>query len=323
MRAIRIRQPGGPEALRLEEVPVPTPGPGEALVKIEAAGVNFIDVYHRTGLYPLVTPFIPGQEGAGTVERVSSDVTGLRAGDRVAWGTVMGAYAEYATTPAERLVIVPDGVTPRQAAAAMVQGMTAHYLARSVFPLGGGSTCVVHAAAGGVGLLLVQIARLCGARVIGTVSTEEKRSLARQAGADVVVLSTGVDIAAAAREFTRGRGVDVVFDGVGKSTFEASLKCLRPRGMLVSYGNASGPVPPIEPLLLGRGGSLFLTRPTLAHYIADRAELELRAGEVLGWVRDGQLALRIHREYPLEGAAEAHRDLESRRTAGKLLLVPS
>jgi NADPH2:quinone reductase len=322
MRAIRLHRPGGPEALTLDELPVPVPGPGEALVRVEAAGVNFIDVYHRTGLYPMARPFTLGQEGAGTVDAVGSDVTELRAGDRVGWATTMGAYADYAVIPTAKLVPLPDGVAARDAAAVLLQGMTAHYLAKATYPLASGSTCVIHAAAGGVGLLLVQIAKRCGARVIGVVSTDEKGELARAAGTDLVLRYAQEDFVAAARRFAQGEGVDVVYDGVGKDTFETSLKCLRPRGMLVSYGNASGPVPPIEPLLLSRGGSLFLTRPTLAHYVATRTELTQRAADILGWVRSGALAVRIHHAYPLAAAGDAHRELESRRSAGKLLLLP-
>jgi NADPH2:quinone reductase len=308
--------------MKLEEVPVPLPGPKECLVRVEAAGVNFIDVYHRNGLYARRTPFTLGQEGAGVVEEAGSEVAAFVPGDRVAWGTAPGAYAELAVVPEELLVRVGEEVTARQAAAAMVQGMTAHYLARSTFPLQPGHTCLVHAAAGGVGLLLTQVAELSGARIIGTVSTEEKAMLARQAGADDVIVLDGADVVTEVRRLTRGHGVDVVYDGVGKATWEGSIACLRPRGTLVLFGNASGPVPPVDPLALSGAGSLFLTRPRLADYVADRDELEMRAGEVLEWVAGGLLQLRIHREYPLAEAASAHRDLESRASAGKLLLIP-
>lgn len=322
MKAIRIHTPGGPEILRLEDLPAPAPGPGEALVRVAAAGVNFIDVYQRTGFYPLPTPFTLGQEAAGTVEAVGKGVTLVKSGDPVAWAGVMGAYAEAAIVPAERLVAVPDGVTARQAAAAMLQGMTAHYLATSTFPLRSGQVCVVHAAAGGVGLLLCRIAKLRGARVIGTVSTESKAALARAAGADDVVLYSTQDVVTEVKRLTGERGVHVVYDSVGRSTWQASLEVLAPRGMLVLFGQSSGAVPPVDPLLLNRRGSVFLTRPKLGDYTATREELLERAGEVLGWVGAGKLVLHIHREYPLADAAQAHRDLESRGTAGKLLLIP-
>jgi NADPH2:quinone reductase len=323
MKAIRVLRPGGPEVLALEELPVPVPGPGQVLVRVEAAGVNFIDTYQRSGLYPIQTPFTIGQEGAGAVEAVGDGVTAFAPGDRAAWSGPMGAYAEVAVLPADRVVKVPDGVTIRQAAAAMLQGMTAHYLVTTVFPLQHGHTCLVHAAAGGVGRLLCQLARLRGARVIATVGADAKAAIAREAGAsDVINYRATENVAHEVRQLTLGRGVDVVFDGVGAATFEASLAALAPRGMLVTFGNASGPVPAFEPLRLSQRGSLFLTRPRLADYIAARAELEQRAGDVLGWVRSGQLVLRIHREYPLAEAAQAHRDLEGRGTTGKLLLVP-
>ena len=323
MRAIRVHAPGGPEALRLEEVPVPEPAAAEALVRLEAAGVNFIDVYHRSGLYPQPVPFTVGQEGAGTVERVGAGVTTLHPGDRVAFATVMGAYAELIAAPADRLAPVPHAVTAAQAAAAMLQGMTAHYLACTTFPLASNDVCLVHAAAGGVGLLLVQIAKLMGARVIATAGSDAKCGIARDAGADDVLnYTTTRDLAGAVRRLTGGRGVNVVYDGVGAATFEASLDALAPRGMMVTFGNASGPVPPFEPLLLGRKGSLFFTRPRLADYVATRDELLLRSGEVLQWVADGRLRLSISAEYPLAEAARAHMELEGRRTVGKLLLRP-
>jgi NADPH:quinone reductase len=322
MKAIRIDAFGGPEVLRPADLPDPSPGPGQVAVRVEAAGVNFIDVYHRTGLYPNPLPLVPGMEGAGTVEAVGPGVTLFRAGDRVGWTGVLGSYAEAAVLPADRAVALPDGVQTRTAAAVMLQGMTAHYLCTDTYRLEPGRTCLVHAAAGGVGLLLVQMARRRGARVIGTVGTEAKAALAREAGADDVVLYAQEDFHEAVRRLTGGRGVDVVYDSVGKATAERSLDCLVPRGMMVLYGNASGPVPPIDPLALARRGSLFLTRPNLVHYIADRASLEARAGEVLGEVAAGRLTVRVERTFPLAAAAEAHRALEGRQTSGKVLLIP-
>ncbi len=322
MKAIRIHSFGGTEVLRFEEVPDLEPHAGEAIVRVEAAGVNFIDTYHRTGAYKATLPRVLGQEGAGVVESIAPDVTLVGPGDRVAWAVVAGAYAEKAAVPASRLVPIPDGVTTRQAAAAMLQGMTAHYLACSTFPLAPGDTCLVHAAAGGVGLLLVQIARRRGATVLGTVSNADKARLARDAGADRTIDYTTEDFEAVAREHTAGRGVRVVYDSVGRTTFEKSLASLAPRGTLALFGQSSGPVGPIDPQVLAQGGSLYLTRPTLAHYVAGRDELLARAGEVLGWVRDGSLKLRIDRELPLAEAAEAHRALEARRTSGKVLLIP-
>lgn len=324
MQAIRVHTPGGPEALKLEDVPVPEPKAGEALVRIEAAGVNFIDTYHRTGFYPVQTPFTPGSEGAGTVERVGPGTKLVKPGDRVAWAAgALGGYAEFAAVPEARLVPVPKAVSFRDAAAAMLQGMTAQYLATSVFALKQGDTCLVHAAAGGVGLLLVQVARMKGARVIGTVSTEAKAALAREAGAHDVILYLKADVAAEARRLTGGRGVDVVYDGVGKATWDGSIASLRPRGMMALYGQSSGATLSIDPLVLAKNHSLFLTRCVLADYTATREELLERAGEVLKWVREGALKLKIHKEYALAAAAEAHRDLESRTTTGKLLLKPS
>ncbi len=320
MKAIRVHAPGGPEVLRYEEVPEPEPRPGQALVRIEAAGVNFIDVYHRTGLYKTSMPLTLGQEGAGTVLAVAADVRDVAVGDRVAWASVPGGYAEKAALPADRLVPIPEGLDARQAAAAMLQGMTAHYLACSTRPLARGDACLVHAGAGGVGLLLTQIAKMRGARVFTTVSTPEKARLSREAGADEVFDYTKQDFEAEARRATGGRGLDVVYDSVGKTTFEKSLTALAVRGMLVLFGQSSGPVPPIDPQILSRNGSLYLTRPTLGHYVVSRAELLERAGEVLGWVRDGRLKLRIGHEFPLADAAEAHRALEGRKTTGKVLL---
>ena len=322
MRAIRVHEYGGPEVLQLEEVTLPEPGGGEALVTVEAAGVNFIDVYHRTGLYPGALPFTPGMEAAGVVEAVGPGVYEVEVGDRVAYAMERGSYAERAVVPAWKLVRLPEGLDAEAGAAAMLQGMTAHYLTRSTYPLAGGETALVHAAAGGVGLLLVQMAARIGATVIGTVSTEEKARLAREAGADAVILYTEGDFAEEALRLTDGRGVHVVYDSVGQATFDQSLACLRPRGLLALFGQSSGPVPPIEPSVLATGGgSLFLTRPGLAHYLADRGELLERAGDVLHWVATGELRLRIDRTYPLSEAAEAHRALEGRQTAGKVLLA--
>jgi NADPH2:quinone reductase len=322
MKAIRVDECGGPEAMHLEELPLPEPGAGQVRVRLAAAGVNFIDVYQRTGLYPLPCPFTPGLEGAGEVVAIGPDVRELAPGDRVAWAGVAGSYAEEVVAPAERLVRLPPGVEPRLAAALMLQGMTAQYLVRSTWPLRSGQTCLVHAAAGGVGLLLVQIAHRIGARVVATVSTPEKAELARAAGAARVVLYTSEDFLEAAREETGGRGVDVVYDSVGRTTWEKSLRCLGRRGMLVLFGQSSGSVPPIDPRLLASGGSLFLTRPSLFDYVADRESLEARAGEVLGWVERGELDVRIGASWPLAEAADAHRALESRQTTGKLLLIP-
>ena len=323
MKALRAHAPGGPEVLRYEAIPEPRPGSRQALVRIEAAGVNYIDTYQRSGLYQVGLPFTLGQEGAGTVAVVGPGVTDVHPGDRVAWTGVPGSYAEFVLAPADRLVAVPPELDTAQAAAAMLQGMTAHYLAFTTFPLTGGHSCLVHAAAGGVGLLLVQHAKLRGARVFGTVSTEEKARLARQAGADHVIRYAEQDFAEEIRRLTDGRGVDVVYDSVGRNTFERSLDCLARRGMLVLFGQSSGPVPPFDAQVLNQKGSLFLTRPSLAHYIATRPELSLRAGDVLGWIVQGRLTLHIHARYPLARAADAQRDLEARKTAGKLLLLPT
>jgi NADPH2:quinone reductase len=322
MKALLVTQHGGPEVLRYTDVPVPTPGPKEALVKIDASGVNFIDIYFRTGLYKADPPFINGQEGAGVVTEVGSEVTSVKAGDKVAYTGVRGTYAEYQAVAADKLVKVPDGVDTKLAAALMLQGMTVHYLTHSTYALKPGDTCLIHAAAGGVGLLAVQMAKMRGAVVIGTCSTEEKAANVRAAGADHVILYGREDFVARVKEITNGKGVEVAYDGVGQSTWEGSLNCLKPRGMLVCFGNASGPVPPIDPLRLSAGGSLFLTRPTLAHYTATREELEWRASDVLNWVRDGKLDVRIGREYPLANGAQAHIDLAGRKTSGKLILVP-
>jgi NADPH2:quinone reductase len=322
VKAIRIHAHGGPEVLRLEDIPKPSPGPDQALVRVEAAGVNFVDVYHRTGLYKVPLPYTLGQEGAGTVEAVGSGVTSVRAGDRVAWATVSGSYAEYVAGPADRLVTLPDRVTTRQGAAAMLQGLTAEYLATATYPLKPGDTCLVHAAAGGVGLLLCQMAKRRGARVIGTVSTEAKAQLARGAGADEVILYTEQDFETEVKRITNNAGVQVVYDSVGKTTFEKGLNCLARRGMMVLFGQSSGPVGPVDPQVLNHKGSLFLTRPSLYHYTTTRDELLARAAHVLGWVAERALSVRIAGEYPLAEAAAAHRALEGRQTAGKILLIP-
>jgi len=322
MKAIRADAPGGTETLRLVDVPDPKPREGEALVRIEAAGINFIDTYHRSGAYAARFPLIPGQEGAGAVVEIGAGVSEVRVGDRVAFASGSGTYAELVALPAARLVVVPEGVTTRQAAAVMLQGMTAHYLATSTYPLGPDDTCLVHAAAGGVGLLLCQLAKSRGARVFGTVSTEEKARRAREAGADQTIHYTTEDFVAETRRLTGGEGAQVVYDGVGRDTFEKSLDALAVRGTMVLFGQASGAVPPFDAQLLSRKGSLYLTRPTLAHYTRTREELLGRATEVLGRVAAGKLSVRIFRELPLAEAAEAHRLLESRRTSGKLLLIP-
>jgi NADPH:quinone reductase len=322
MKAIQVKQFGGPEVLDLAELPTPQPKPDEALVKIAAAGVNFIDIYNRTGHYKVSLPFVPGQEGAGTVTAVGKDVRTLKVGDRVAYSGVLGSYAEYATVPADRLAKIPAGFSERDAAAAMLQGMTAHYLSHDTFPLKKGQTALVHAAAGGVGLLLVQMAHNLGARVIGTVSTEDKAKLAREAGADDVILYTQTDFEAETKRLTGGKGVEVVYDSVGKTTFDKGLNLLRPRGMMVLYGGSSGPVGPFDPLVLTQKGSIFLTRPSLQHYIITTEELQSRAGAVWGMIKKDKLKLRIQHTYPLAQAEQAHRDLEGRKTTGKLLLIP-
>jgi NADPH2:quinone reductase len=322
MKAIQVHQTGGAEVMWYEEIPVPEPGAGQARVKIEAAGLNFIDIYHRIGQYPLPLPFTPGMEGAGVVDAVGADVTEVQPGDRVAYTMERGAYAEYALLPAWKLVRLPDAVSAPAAAAVMLQGLTAHYLSASTYPLKPGDTALVHAAAGGVGLLLVQMAKRRGARVIGTVSTEEKAELARQAGADAVILYTRQDFEEETRRFTDGKGVEVVYDSVGLTTFDKSLKCLKPRGYLVLYGASSGPVQPFELQRLNAGGSLFITRPSLGHYILDRAELQRRCDEVFGWIAAGELNVRIDRTFALADAPVAHRYMEARQTKGKVLLLP-
>jgi NADPH2:quinone reductase len=323
MKAIQVKHTGGPEVLGLVELPVPEPKANEAVVKIVAAGVNFIDVYFREGRYKAVVPFVPGQEAAGEVVAVGPAVTDVRVGDRVGYTTVLGSYAEYAAVPADRLVKIPEGVSYEQAAASLLQGMTAQYLLYSTYPLKKGETALAHAAAGGVGLLLVQMAHNLGARVIGTVSTAEKAKVAREAGADDVILYTQVDFEVETRRLTNGKGVDVVYDSVGKTTFEKGLNVIRPRGYMVLYGGSSGPVPPFDPILLSQKGSLYLTRPTLAQYIATREELEERSQAVFGMIAAGKLKLRIEHTYPLKDVAQAHRDLEARKTTGKVLLLNS
>lgn len=308
--------------MELVELPVPQPNANEAVVKIAAAGVNFIDIYNREGRYKVPLPFVLGQEGAGTVSAVGAEVKGLKPGEPVAWTGVMGSYAEHVAVPADRLVPIPPGVDERQAAAAMLQGMTAHYLCHDTYRLKRGETALIHAAAGGVGLLLVQMAHNIGARVIGTVSTEEKAKLAREAGADEIIFYTKTDFEAEAKRLTKGKGVDVVYDSVGKTTFDKSLNVLRPRGMMVLFGGSSGAVPPFDPIALTQKGSLFLTRPSLTNYIATREELMARSGAVFGMIAEGKLKLRVEHTYPLAEAQQAHRDLEGRKTTGKLLLIP-
>ena len=322
MKAIQVQKTGGPEVLTLVDLPAPKPKPNEVIVKIAASGVNFIDVYFREGRYPAPLPFVDGQEGAGTVTEVGSDVKTLKAGDHVAYSNVLGSYAEYAAVPAEKLVKVPAGISGEQAAAAMLQGMTAHYLVHSTYPLKKGETALIHAAAGGVGLLLVQMAKNIGARVIGTAGTDEKAKLAKDAGADEMIVYTKQDFEAETKRLTENRGVHVIYDGVGKSTFDKDLNLLRPRGYLVLFGGSSGAVPPFDPIKLSQKGSLFLTRPSLMHYVLTREELEHRAGDVLGWIAAGKLKLRIAHKYPLAQAQQAHMDLEGRRTTGKLILIP-
>lgn len=322
MRAIRVHEHGGPEAMRLEELPTPKPGAGQALVKLGAIGVNFIDVYQRSGLYKGALPIPLGLEGSGVVEAVGPEVSEVKVGDRVAYTGVPGAYAEYALVPSARLVTLPAGLGAKDGAAAMLQGMTAHYLVHATYPLKAGETCLIHAAAGGVGLLLCQMARQIGARVLGTVSTEAKARLAKEAGADEVILYTREDFEAEVKRLTDGRGVQVVYDSVGKTTFEKGLNCLAPRGYMVFFGQSSGPAPAIDPNILNAKGSLFLTRPSLFHYIATREELLRRAGEVLGWIAAGKLKLRVEKTFPLAEAAEAHRQLEGRKTTGKVILIP-
>jgi NADPH2:quinone reductase len=323
MRAMQASHYGGVDTIHEQALELGEPAANEALVRVEIAGVNYIDIYQRSGLYPTQEPVRLGVEGTGVIEAVGSDVRELSPGDRVAWVDTPGSYASHVRVPAAKLVRVPAGVTAAQATAAMLQGMTAHYLVHDTYRLRPGDTCLIHAAAGGVGLLVCQLARRLGARVIGTASTPEKAALARAAGAHEVILYTQEDFKAALRAHTNGLGVQVVYDSVGKATWQSSLESLAPRGMLVLFGNASGPVPPIDPLLLSRGGSLFLTRPTLFHYVSTRAELEQRAGAVFELVARGELSLRIDRVLPLSAAGRAHELLESRTTSGKLLLDPA
>jgi NADPH:quinone reductase len=322
MKAIRVHQTGGPETLLYEEVPAPTPGPGQARIKLHAIGVNFIDIYHRTGLYKMPLPLIPGMEGAGVVDALGENVSGVSRGERVAYAMNLGSYAEYALVNAWQLVTLPEKIDFRMGAAAMLQGMTAHYLTHASYPLQRGQTALVHAAAGGVGLLLIQIAKMIGARIIGTVSTEEKEALARDAGADHVIRYDIRDFEAEVKNITQGRGVDVVYDSVGRVTFDKSLNCLKRRGMMVLFGQSSGPVPPVDLTILNAMGSIFITRPSLAHYSGTQEEIDWRAGDILEWVADGKLNLRIDRSFPLQDAAKAHQALEGRHTKGKVLLVP-
>jgi NADPH:quinone reductase len=322
MKAIQVQKTGGPEVLTLVDLSIPKPKANEALVKIAASGINFIDVYFREGRYPATLPFVDGQEAAGTVTEVGSEVKSVKPGDRVAYSNVIGSYAEYAAVPAERLVQVPDKISDQQAAAAMLQGMTAHYLINTTYPLKKGETALIHAAAGGVGLLLVQMAKNIGARVIGTVGSEEKAKLARDAGADEVIIYTNQDFEAETKRLTENKGVHVVYDGVGKSTFEKGLNVLRPRGYMVLFGGASGAVSPFDPIALSQKGSLFVTRPSLVHYIATRQELEHRSSDVFNMIVAGKLKLRVGHVYKLEEVQQAHRDLEGRNTTGKILLVP-
>jgi NADPH2:quinone reductase len=322
MKAVRITEPGGPEVMRLEDLPTPAPQAGQVLVRVEAAGVNYIDTYHRSGQYKVPLPYTMGLEGAGVVEAVGEGVTGIAMGARVAWTNVPGAYATHALVPADKVVPLPAAVTSQQGAAAMLQGMTAHYLAHTTFPLRRGDACVVHAGAGGVGLLLTQMAKRAGARVFTTVSTDEKARLSKEAGADEVIRYTQEDFKDAVRRLTDGKGVRVVYDSVGRDTFEKSLDCLAPRGLLALFGQSSGAVPPFDPQVLAAKGSLFFTRPTLAHYIATREELLARANDVFAWIADGSLKIRVGATFPLAEAARAHTELQARRTTGKVLLLP-
>jgi NADPH2:quinone reductase len=322
MKLIQISQVGGPEVMQYVDAPIPTPGPKQALVRIAASGVNFIDVYFRIGLYKADLPFTPGNEASGTVEAVGPEVTEVKPGDRVAYAMNRGSYAEYTVVPASTLVKLPDNVTLPTAAAAMLQGMTAHYLTHSSYPLKKGDVCLVHAAAGGAGRLIVQMAKMLGATVYGTAGTDEKAAIAKSAGADEVIVYTKQDFVAEIKRLTGGKGLDVIYDSVGVSTFIKGLDLLRPRGMMVLFGQSSGAVPPFDPSILNQKGSLFLTRPSLAHHCLTRDELLWRAGDVLGWIGSGKLELRIEHTYKLSDAPQAHRDLESRKTAGKLLLEP-
>lgn len=322
MKAIRISKHGGPEVLTFDDIDVPKPGEGQVRITIEAAGVNFIDTYHRTGLYPLELPLTLGLEGAGTVNAVGSGVSDLSEGDRVAWKSVAGSYAEQVVANEADVVKIPTEVSTKAAAAVMLQGLTAHYLSNSTYPIQTGDTCLIHAAAGGVGLLLVQMAKMRGARVFGTTSTKEKAALARGAGADDIILYTEQDFETEVKRLTDGQGLDVVYDSVAKTTWEKSINCLKPRGYMVFFGNASGPVPPIDPLLLSQKGSIFLTRPTLNSYTLTQEEYLNRTNDVMGWIQEGKLDVRIGEEHPLEQAGQAHTRLEGRHTTGKVLLIP-
>jgi NADPH2:quinone reductase len=322
MKIIQISKTGGPEEMKLVEAPMPQPGPKQALVKVAASGVNFIDVYFRIGLYKADLPFTPGNEASGTVEAVGPDVTEVKPGDRVAYAMHRGSYAEYTLVPSAQLVKLPDHVDFHQGAAAMLQGMTAHYLTHSTYPLKKGDTCLIHAAAGGAGRLAVQMAKMLGATVYGTAGTDEKAAIAKSAGADEVIVYTRQDFVAEVKALTGGKGLDVVYDSVGQSTFLKGLDLIRPRGTMVLFGQSSGAVSPFDPSLLNQKGSLFMTRPSLAHHCLTREELLWRSGDVLGWIASGKLELRIDKTYALGDAAQAHRDLEGRKTAGKLLLLP-
>lgn len=322
MKQIQISQYGGPEVMKLVDVPKPSPGPGQALVKVAASGVNFIDVYFRSGHYKADLPFTVGSEASGTVEAVGPNVTEVKPGDRVAYAMTRGSYSEYTLVAAAQLVTLPDHVDLKTAAAAMLQGMTAHYLTHSTFPLKAGDKALVHAAAGGAGLLIVQMAKMLGATVYGTAGTDAKAAIAKEAGADEAIVYTREDFAAEVKRFTDGKGVDVIYDSVGATTFLKGLDIIRPRGMMALFGQSSGPVQPIDPNILNPKGSLFLTRPSLAHYVLTREELLWRAGDVFKWIDSGKLKLKIDKTYALGDAADAHRDLEARRTSGKLLLIP-
>ena len=322
MKAVRVHKCGGPEVLSYDDIPMPEPKAGEARVKIEAIGLNFIDIYQRTGVYALPTPFTLGMEGAGVVDAVGDGVTEVKRSDRVAYAMIPGSYAEYAVVPAAKLAPLPPEIDAKTAAGLMLQGMTAHYLTRSTYQLKRGETALIHAAGGGVGLLLIQTAKLAGARVIGTVSTDAKAQLAKEAGADEIILYTQTDFLAEVKRITDGRGVDVVYDSVGATTFDKSLDCLRPRGYMVLFGQSSGPVAPVNAGILATKGSLFLTRPSLLHYTLTRTELLERANDLFNWTAAGKLKLRIERSYPLRDAAEAQRQLEARKTTGKVILIP-
>jgi len=322
MKAIQVPKTGGVEVLTFIDLPTPKPKPNEVLVKIAAAGVNYVDVYYREGRYPITPPFILGQEASGMVSEVGSEVKEFKTGDRVAYTGITGAYADYEAVPADRLVRVAAGISDHQAAAALLQGLTAHYLVNSTYPLKKGEIGLIHAAAGGVGPLLVEVSKNIGARVIATVSTEEKAKLAREAGADEVIFYTKQDFEVETKRLTDGKGVHVVYDGVGKTTFDQDLNVLRPRGYLVLFGASSGPVPPFDLGKLAQKGSLFITRPTLGHHIASHEELQRRATDVLNMIASGKLKLRIEHIYPLRDAQQAHLDLEGRKTTGKLLLIP-